>query len=66
MSHDAAPQTAIPIRFTDLTQSGLKTERLFNAQNATAYQEGMMRCIELVQRKVAAAERPFTGILPKR
>ncbi|GHB07779.1 pyridoxal phosphate-dependent decarboxylase family protein [Modicisalibacter luteus] len=65
MSHSAAPQTAIPIRFTDLTQSGLKDDQLFNARNADAYLQGMLRCVDLVRRKVSSVERPFTGILPE-
>ncbi|MCP1364683.1 pyridoxal-dependent decarboxylase, partial [Halomonas sp. BBD48] len=65
MSHVAAPQTAIPIRFTDLTQSGLKDDQLFNAHNADAYLQGMLRCVDLVKRKVASIDRPFTGILPE-
>ncbi|TDX26042.1 L-2,4-diaminobutyrate decarboxylase [Modicisalibacter xianhensis] len=65
MSHVAAPQTAIPIRFTDLTQSGLKDDQLFNAHNADGYLQDMLRCVDLVKRKVASADRPFTGILPE-
>lgn len=43
----------------------LAANQLFNARHAEAYWQQTTRCIDLVRRKVAHVERPFTGARPE-
>ncbi|KGE79298.1 pyridoxal phosphate-dependent decarboxylase family protein [Halomonas salina] len=43
----------------------LASHQLFNARHAEAYWQQATRCIDLVRRKVAEVERPFTGARPE-
>jgi len=44
--------------------SELARQALFLPRNADAYRHGMLRCIELVQRKLTETGQPFSGISP--
>ncbi|WP_271911797.1 pyridoxal phosphate-dependent decarboxylase family protein [Vreelandella alkaliphila] len=43
----------------------LATNQLFNADHSEAYWQQATRCIDLVRRKVAQVDRPFTGARPE-
>ncbi|WP_275286077.1 pyridoxal phosphate-dependent decarboxylase family protein [Halomonas elongata] len=43
----------------------LAVNQLFNARHAEAYWQQATRCIDLVRRKVADVERPFSGARPE-
>ncbi|MCL7939892.1 aspartate aminotransferase family protein [Halomonas sp. ATCH28] len=43
----------------------LATDQLFNAGHAEAYWQQATRCVDLVRRKVAEVDRPFTGACPE-
>lgn len=43
----------------------LATDQLFNARHAEAYWQQATHCIDLVRRKVAQVDKPFTGARPE-
>ncbi|TDR56010.1 L-2,4-diaminobutyrate decarboxylase [Halomonas ventosae] len=43
----------------------LATDQLFSARHAEAYWQQATRCVDLVRRKVADVDRPFTGARPE-
>lgn len=64
MTNETKLMSSLLMQSEGLSSLQQSAQHLFNEHNLDRYQDGVLKSIELIQRKISTIEKPFTGILP--